>query len=195
LPRWLGYPNVTVVAVIEPNFLVNLFTNLGIPGCGYARDVYLRSVAYALQQLSAVGVNMYIDGGHAGGVLSWPANILPTAQLLANLYSSAGKSQYIRGLATNIANYNALSSLSSDPVMQGNDEIHYINALAPYLQSQGFPAHFIVEQGRSGRQNIRNSAADWCNVQNAGFGIRPTTNTSSSYSSFIFLSPFFLYAN
>ncbi len=53
-------------------------------------------------------------------------------------------------------------------------------ALAPLLTSGGFPAHFIVEQARSGVQDIRAAWGDWCNVKGAGFGIRPTTNTGSS---------------
>ena len=48
------------------------------------------------------------------------------------------------------------------------------------LTSEGFPAHFIVDQGRSGQQGLRDQWGDWCNVVNAGFGTRPTTNTGSS---------------
>ena len=76
-----------------------------------------------------------------------------------------------------------MSAATPDPITQGNpnyDELHYINALAPELQSQGFPATFIVDQGRSGVQNIRQQWGDWCNIKGAGFGTRPTTNTGSS---------------
>ena len=48
------------------------------------------------------------------------------------------------------------------------------------LSQQGFPATFIVDQGRSGQQNLRQAWGDWCNVKNAGFGTRPTLNTGSS---------------
>lgn len=48
------------------------------------------------------------------------------------------------------------------------------------LQQSGFPAHFIVDQGRSGQQNLRQQWGDWCNIKGAGFGTRPTTNTGSS---------------
>jgi len=86
-------------------------------------------------------------------------------------------------LATNVANYNAISAASPDPITQGNsnyDELHYVTALSSQLISQNFPAHFIIDQGRSGVQNIRQQWGDWCNVKGAGFGIRPTTNTGSS---------------
>ena len=48
------------------------------------------------------------------------------------------------------------------------------------LAQQGFPAQFVVDQGRSGQQNLRQQWGDWCNIKNAGFGTRPTTNTGSA---------------
>ena len=144
--------------MIEPDSLANLVTNLNVQKCAQAQTTYLACVNYALTQLSKVGVFMYMDAGHAGW-LGWPANLAPAAQLFAKVFSDAGKSPFIKGLATNVANYNALSAASPDPITQGNanyDEIHYINALAPLLQSGGFPTHFIVDLGRSGRQGIRN---------------------------------------
>ncbi|GLB34786.1 putative glycosyl hydrolase family 6 [Lyophyllum shimeji] len=176
------YPDVRVVAVIEPDSLANLVTNLNVAKCANAQSAYKAGVTYAMQQLNSVGVYMYLDAGHAGW-LGWPANLSPAAQLFIQLYKDAGSPQFVRGLATNVANYNALSASSPDPITQGNpnyDEIHYINALAPSLTSGGFPAHFIVDQGRSGVQNIRQQWGDWCNVNGAGFGTRPTLSTGSS---------------
>ncbi|KAK7038104.1 glucanase [Favolaschia claudopus] len=177
------FPDVRVIAVIEPDSLANLVTNLNVQKCSNAQTTYLACVTYALQQLNKLGnVYSYLDAGHAGW-LGWPANLTPAAQLFASLFKSAGSPNMVRGLATNVANYNALSASSPDPITQGNsnyDEIHYINALAPALQSSGFPAHFIVDQGRSGVQNIRQQWGDWCNVKGSGFGTRPTTNTGSS---------------
>ncbi|KDR81738.1 hypothetical protein GALMADRAFT_59609 [Galerina marginata CBS 339.88] len=176
------YPDVRVVAVIEPDSLANLVTNLNVAKCANAQTTYLAAVTYAIQQLNTVSVYMYLDAGHAGW-LGWPANLSPAAQLFANLYKSAGSPSFVRGLATNVANYNAITAASPDPITQGNpnyDESHYINALAPMLSSAGFPAHFIVDQGRSGVQNLRQQWGDWCNVKGAGFGTRPTLNTGSS---------------
>ncbi|KAF4576634.1 Beta-glucosidase cel3A [Pleurotus pulmonarius] len=176
------FPDVRIVAVIEPDSLANLVTNLNVQKCSGAQTAYKQGVTYAMQQLNAVGVYMYLDAGHAGW-LGWPANLTPAAQLFAQLYKDAGSPQFVRGLATNVANFNALRASSPDPITQGNqnyDEIHYIEALAPALSSQGFPASFIVDQGRSGVQNIRQQWGDWCNVKGAGFGMRPTTNTGSS---------------
>ena len=82
-----------------------------------------------------------------------------------------------------VANYNALQAATPDPITQGDpnyDELLYIQALGPMLSSAGFPAQFIVDQGRSGVQDIRNQWGDWCNIKGAGFGTRPTTSTPSS---------------
>jgi cellulose 1,4-beta-cellobiosidase len=174
------YPDVRVVAVIEPDSLANLVTNLSVSKCANAQTTYLECVTYAIQQLSSVGVYMYLDAGHAGW-LGWPANLAPAAQLFRSLYTNAGSPSFVRGLATNVANYNALVAASADPITQGDpsyDELLYINALAPELGT--FPAHFIVDQGRSGVQNLRQQWGDWCNVLGAGFGTQPTLNTGSS---------------
>ncbi|KAF5315662.1 hypothetical protein D9611_004824 [Ephemerocybe angulata] len=176
------YPDVRVIAVVEPDSLANLVTNLNVSKCSGAQTAYKNGVIYALQQLSAVGVYSYIDAGHAGW-LGWSANLGPAATLFADIYKSSGSSAFVKGLATNVANYNALSASSPDPITQGNsntDELKYINALGPQLRSAGFPATFIVDQGRSGVQNIRDQWGDWCNVKGAGFGQRPTLNTGSS---------------
>lgn len=56
----------------------------------------------------------------------------------------------MRGLATNVANYNAWTISSCPSYTQGNsvcDEQQYINAIAPLLEAQGFDAHFIVDTG------------------------------------------------
>lgn len=67
----------------------------------------------------------------------------------------------------------------------------YINAIAPLLQQNGFPAHFIVDQGRSGVQPTQQQAwGDWCNVKGTGFGIRPTTNTGDPLvDAFVWVKP------
>jgi cellulose 1,4-beta-cellobiosidase len=177
-----AYPDVPVVAVVEPDSLGNLVTNMNVAKCSAAADVYKSSIIYAMQQLDTVGVQMYLDAGHAGW-LGWPANLTPAAQLFAQLYKAAGSPKSVRGLATNVSNYNAISVSTPDSITQGNpnyDELHYINALAPALTSQGFPAHFIVDQSRSGVQGIRQQWGDWCNIKGAGMGTRPTTNTGSS---------------
>ncbi len=93
------FPDVRVVAVIEPDSLANLVTNLNVQKCANAEATYKASVTYALQQLSSVGVYQYMDAGHAGW-LGWPANIQPAATLFAEMFKSANSSPFVRGLAT-----------------------------------------------------------------------------------------------
>jgi cellulose 1,4-beta-cellobiosidase len=59
------------------------------------------------------------------------------------------------------------------------DELHYAEVLSPFLTNNSLPAHFIIDQGRSGLQNTRTDWGEWCNVE-AGFGIQPTTKTNST---------------
>ena len=67
---------------------------------------------------------------------------------------------------------------------------YYLQALSPMLDQQGFPAQFIVEQARSGVQDIRQQWGDWCNVNGAGFGVRPTSSTGDELAdAFVWVKP------
>ncbi|KIO21459.1 glycoside hydrolase family 6 protein [Tulasnella calospora MUT 4182] len=173
-----AYPQVRVVAVVEPDSLANLVTNLSDQRCANAQSAYLECTKYAIEKLRQCNIWLYLDAGHAGW-LGWASNQDPAAQMFAQVYSGVPNNR-VRGLATNVANYNALQAVSPDPVTQGNptvDELSYIRAIGPKLASRGFPAKFLVDQGRSGVQNIRDAWGNWCNIEGAGFGLRPTTNT------------------
>lgn len=87
------------MAVIEPDSLANLVTNLSDPNCANAQTAYMTCVNYALTKLSAVGVISYMDAGHAGW-LGWTANLQPAAQLFAQIFKAAGSPKEVRGLAT-----------------------------------------------------------------------------------------------
>ena len=51
--------------------------------------------------------------------------------------------------------------------------------MAPFLEAEGLPANFIVDQGRVHLPGARKEWGEWCNVAPAGFGTAPTTNTGS----------------
>lgn len=173
-----AYPQVRVVAVVEPDSLANLVTNLSDQRCANAQSAYLECTKYAIEKLRQCNIWLYLDAGHAGW-LGWASNQDPAAQMFAQVYNGVPNNR-VRGLATNVANYNALQAASPDPVTQGNpcvDELSYIRAIGPKLANNGFPAHFIVDQGRSGVQNLRDAWGNWCNIDGAGFGLRPTTST------------------
>ncbi|KAG9044283.1 Beta-glucosidase cel3A [Tulasnella sp. UAMH 9824] len=186
-----AYPGVRVVAVVEPDSLANLVTNMSDSHCANAHDAYLQCTTYVLQKLTQCNIWLYLDAGHAGW-LGWASNQDPAAQLFAQVYKSATPNR-VRGLATNVANYNALHAATPDPITQGDpctDELSYVQALGPKLTAQGFPAHFIIDQGRSGQQNLRQQWGDWCNIKGAGFGLHPTTSTpDSSIDAIVWVKP------
>lgn len=125
-----------------------MVTNLSTAKCAEAQSAYYECVNYALIHLNLANVAMYIDAGHAGW-LGWSANLSPAAELFATVYKNASAPAALRGLATNVANYNAWSISSPPSYTSGDsnyDEKLYINALSPLLTSNGWPnAHFIMD--------------------------------------------------
>lgn len=103
------YPNAKVVAVVEPDSLANLVTNLSDPNCQKAQPAYLECTNYAIKALASVGVSMYLDAGHAGW-LGWPANLTPAAELFARVFKDAGSPPQLRGLATSKCLYPMIHS-------------------------------------------------------------------------------------
>jgi cellulose 1,4-beta-cellobiosidase len=104
-------------------------------------------VSYAISKLQQDNVWLYLDAGHAGW-LGWPANITPAASLFGEILTGAGSGATVRGLATDVSNYNLLRG-AEDPAQAPNpnfDEELYINALAPLLAQNNFPAQFIVDR-------------------------------------------------
>ncbi|KAM5347250.1 hypothetical protein ACJ41O_010255 [Fusarium nematophilum] len=182
------------VLLTEPDSLANLVTNMNVAKCANAHDAYLELTSYAVKALNLPNVAMYLDAGHAGW-LGWPNNQGPAAQLFAGVYKDAGKPSSLRGLATNVANYNGWDLTSAPPYTQGNaiyDEKAYIHAMAPLLEQNGWPGvHFITDQGRSGKQPTGQIEwGDWCNSKGTGFGIRPSANTGDSLlDAFVWVKP------
>lgn len=96
-----------------------------------------------------------------------------------------------------MANWNAFSASPGEFASSGDaqynkaqDEKRYAALLAPELTSAGFPAHFIMDTSRNGKQGLRNEWGDWCNVRGAGFGVRPTTSTGDSlFDAFVWIKP------
>jgi len=189
----ISFSDIRTILVIEPDSLANMVTNMNVPKCQGAASTYKELTVYALKQLNLPHVAMYMDAGHAGW-LGWPANIGPAADLFAQIYKDAGAPASVRGLATNVANYNAWSLSSAPSYTTPNptfDEKRYVEAFSPLLRANGFPAQFIVDQGRSGKQPTGQLEwGHWCNAVGTGFGTRPTTNTGSSLvDAFVWVKP------
>ncbi|KAK1218664.1 1,4-beta-D-glucan cellobiohydrolase cel6c [Marasmius sp. AFHP31] len=190
------YPTIAIAAVIEPDSLPNLVTNSNLTTCQQSAAGYREGVEYALTQLNLPNVAMYIDAGH-GGWLGWDANLQPGAQELASVYKAAGSPQSVHGIATNVAGWNAWQKTPGEfenaPDGQYNkaqDESRYVTLFGAALASAGMPNHAIVDTGRNAVQGLRDAWGDWCNVDGAGFGVRPTSNTGNSLAdAFVWVKP------
>ncbi|KAI5809125.1 1, 4-beta cellobiohydrolase [Peziza echinospora] len=176
------YLNLRHAIVLEPDSLGNMVTNMDVPKCAGAAEAYIEGLAYAVAKLQKWNVDLYIDAAHSNW-LGWPGNLEPAAKLFKEVLTRAGGNAKIRGFATNVSNYNAFNPKTADIIYgAGPDnpnwsELRYAQALAPYLEAEGLPAHFIIDQGRSGAQNIRTKGGHWCNIADSGFGLRPTSET------------------
>jgi cellulose 1,4-beta-cellobiosidase len=136
--------------VLEPDSLGNLVTNMGIELCANAADVYREGIAHAIASLQYDHVHLYIDATH-GGWLGWDGNLPLAAKEFANVVKLAGEGKKIRGFVTNVSNYNPFNAVVRENYTEWShswDESHYASSLAPFLEAEGLPAHFIVDQGR-----------------------------------------------
>ncbi|KAI6085203.1 carbohydrate-binding module family 1 [Hypoxylon rubiginosum] len=187
------YSDVRLLLVVEPDSLANLVTNTNVAKCSNAQSAYMECTSYAVKTLNLPNIAMYLDAGHAGW-LGWPANLSPAAKLFAQVYKDAGSPAALRGLATNVANYNAWQISTCPSYTQGNancDESSYVNTMAPLLSAAGWDAHFITDTGRSGKQPTgQKEWGDWCNAIGTGFGTRPTAETGSDVlDAFVWVKP------
>lgn len=114
----IAFSDIRIILVVEPDSLANLVTNLNVAKCSNAQSAYLECTNYALTQLNLANVAMYLDAGHAGW-LGWQANLSPAAQLFASVYKNANSPKAVRGLATNVANYNGWNLTSAPSYTQG----------------------------------------------------------------------------
>ncbi|XXX75916.1 glycoside hydrolase family 6 protein [Sorangium sp. So ce134] len=175
-----AHPNQRIVAIIEPDSLPNLATNLGKKDCTPETEkAYREEVAHAISELNMPHVYQYIDAAHSGW-LGWPDNQTKGAQIFSDVIKAAGNPAGVRGFATNVANYTQLSYSSESYDQQSNPcygEYDYVDAMATALAGVGLgDKHFIIDTSRNGRGNIRADWGYWCNNIGAGMGERPRAN-------------------
>ena len=187
--------DLTFAIVLEPDSLGNAVTNQGIAACAKATPYYEQGIAYAISKLQASNVHLYIDAAH-GGWLGWTDNLKPTAQVFAKVVAMAKKlnsKAKIRGYATNVSNYNSFNAKVRENYTEYSpswDESHYASSLAPYLEAEGLPSRFIIDQGRVALPGAREEWGEWCNVSPSGFGTPPTTKTNNTYvDSLVWIKP------
>ncbi|KAI6779484.1 Exoglucanase-like protein [Emericellopsis cladophorae] len=190
------YPNQAFALVIEPDSLPNLITNIDLQSCQDSAAGYREGVAYAFEKLSLPNVVMYLDAGH-GGWLGWPDNLEPGAKELANAYKAAGSPSQVRGIAINVSGWNQWDmtpgEFANDPDGQWNEaenEKAFLELFSPLLEQNGMPGNAIVDTGRSGNPGGRLEWGAWCNVVDAGFGPRPTSDVDSQWAdAFVWVKP------
>ncbi|CAN8098220.1 unnamed protein product [Discula destructiva] len=190
------HSNTAFALIIEPDSLPNLVTNANLATCQASAAGYRTGVAYALKNLNLPNVVMYMDAGH-GGWLGWNANLQPGAQELAAAYKAAGSPAQFRGISTNVAGWNSwdqtpgeFATGSDSQYNKCQNEKLYVNTFAPYLSAAGMPNHAIVDTGRNAVTGLRLEWGDWCNVNGAGFGVRPTATTGDAQvDAFVWVKP------
>jgi cellulose 1,4-beta-cellobiosidase len=181
-----------IVAIIEPDSLPNLVTNMNVPKCAASEQVYRRSVAYAIEKLSMPHVYLYLDAAHSGW-LGWEGNRDRAAQVFREILNAAGGVDKIRGFATNVANYTSLDGGEGNQLDSSNpcpDEMTYVKRLSRSLSAVGINnAGFIIDTGRNGRTGIRKVWGSWCNVRGAGLGERPRASPAPLIDAYYWVKP------
>lgn len=110
----------------------------------------------------------------------------------------------IRGFALNVANYqqigmvcptidhclegkNAADPCCADPCKlltqynSANNELNFALLIANVTTTVApeFEPKFVIDTGRNGVGDMRESCSNWCNIRGAGVGLIPTTDTAS----------------
>jgi cellulose 1,4-beta-cellobiosidase len=185
-------PDQRIVAIVEPDSLPNIATNLSDPRCAAAEMGYRDGTAYAIAQLAAPNVSLYLDTGHSGW-LGWPDNQRRTAQVFRQVLDAAGGAHLIRGFASNVANYSVLDEATELFDYQGNptrDERTFQAQLSATYAAAGIPnVAWLVDTGRNGVGGIRHQWGYWCNNRGAGLGERPRADPAPGIDAYYWVKP------
>ncbi len=187
-----AHPKQRIVAIVEPDSLPNIATNLDQRKCKASEDVYRNSVAYAISKLSLPNVYLYLDAAHAGW-LGWDGNRNAAAEIFKQVLTMAGGVDRIRGFATNVSNYTPLEGDDGKKLEPSNpcgNELCYVKLMAESLAKVGITNKgFIVDTARNGRAGIRTKWGSWCNVKGAGLGERPRVSPGPLIDAYFWVKP------
>ncbi len=167
------YAGLRIVAVVEPDSLPNLVTNLSFAKCQEATsttDGYVVNTQYTLNKLHPLSnFYAYIDIGHAGW-LGWDTNFNPAVTLIANAIkgTTAGASS-VDGFISNTANtsvetetfLDANTTVGGNPVRSSTfyqwnvyiDKSHYDAAWATAMAAAGVGSghnNMLLDTSRNG---------------------------------------------
>ncbi|MBX6371562.1 MAG: glycoside hydrolase family 6 protein, partial [Acidothermus sp.] len=162
------YANLRIVAVIEPDSLPNIVTNMSIQACSTAAPYYEQGIEYALTKLHAIpNVYLYLDAAHSGW-LGWPNNASGFVQEVQKVLNASIGVNGIDGFVTNTANYTPLKEpfmtatqqVGGQQVMSANfyqwnpdiDEADFAADLYSRFVSAGFPSSIgmLIDTSRNG---------------------------------------------
>lgn len=172
------YSSLRIIAIIEPDSLPNLVTNLSTPACQEAADMthgYIPNTRYTLNKLSQISnVYSYVDIGHSGW-LGWDDNFGKAITLIGDAIkgTTAGVNS-IAGFVSNTAGYTPvyepfLDSLASS-AMPGSgggtqvrqakfyewnsyfSEVAFVQAWRTRMIAAGFPSTIgmLIDTSRNG---------------------------------------------
>ena len=185
------YKDIRIVAIIEPDSLPNLVTNMSTFSCAQAANtgIYERGIQYALDKLHAIpNVYNYVDIGHSGW-LGWENNSRAAVPLFTRVIkgTAAGLSS-TDGFITDTANTTPLEepnlpdsnfSVGSRPLRSSKfyewnpyfGEIAFAQGMYNQFVAAGWPASlsFLIDTGRNG----------WGGPQ------RPTSASGSDVDSYV----------
>jgi cellulase/cellobiase CelA1 len=166
------YDSLRKVAIVEPDSLPNLITNLNEPRCAEANasGAYVEGIQYALDQLYPIpNTYLYLDIAHSGW-LGWDSNFGPAVNLITStIQGSAAGLESVEGFVSNTANYTpAEEPFLPNPELQINfqpirsstfyewnpyfDELDYVQAMRTAFVSAGFPSDIgmLIDTSRNG---------------------------------------------
>lgn len=106
------YRELRIIAIIEPDSLPNLVTNLSTPACQQAADAthgYVPNTRYTLSKLYPItNVYSYVDIGHSGW-LGWTDNFGKAVTLIGDAIKGAtGGVNSVAGFVSNTSGYTPL---------------------------------------------------------------------------------------
>ncbi|TGJ87842.1 hypothetical protein E0Z10_g917 [Xylaria hypoxylon] len=180
-----AHPNTAFAVIIEPGAFPRYFNMTSSPlerEANLARS-YRTNIPVALKKLNLPNAIMYLDVGHSNS-LDWAWHRNGTADAIADIYKIAGKPAQLRGFATNVGNWNAWD-LSPGEFARADDardirpgnEKNFVRILSSALGARGMTTHAILDTSRNGVNGLRWSWDEWCNVDGAGLGVRPSAET------------------
>lgn len=190
--HFAAHPELNIVAILEPDSLPNVISNLSVPACAEAQNVYKHSIAYAVSQLSRPNVHLYLDTAH-GGWLGWDSNRRRAAYLYKEVLELAGGHERIRGFATNISNYNVTTGSDGKRMDATNpcpNEQAFVRRLDESLREAGIvDKGYIIDTSRNGQGGIRTVWGHWCNIRGAGLGERPRAAPTGLIDAYYWVKP------